>query len=89
MPLLEYQQDQGRRGCTTAKTEGSQLPRSFLFPCPCEHTQHQTNDVEGRPNVEQLEYEVPRHVRWMRPEQIEVAGAEHHGVQDLRDERDA
>ena len=72
VPFLEDEQNKRRCHRRATQAQTSKFPSLFPFSCPCVHSSHEKDDVEGRAKVEELEYKVPWQIRRFRPEKIEI-----------------
>lgn len=88
--MLEYQVPKRCDDGRCPKTIQAKLPRLFPFPRPRVDARHQKDDVQRAKHIEDLEAKVPCMLPVGRRgdlEEVEVAGAEDDGIEDLGEQR--
>jgi hypothetical protein len=83
---LEDHHDKGRQNQRASQDKRAELPSNLPLTRARVEPLHDAQDVETREQVEDLEDEVPNIALH---EDVEVSCAEHEGVEELGDERDA
>ena len=84
--LLKDQHGKRRQNNRSSQHRSAKLPRQLPLARPGVDPLHDAENVKGGEDVEGLEDDVPGGVL---TEEVEVAGAEDEGVEDLGDEGDA
>jgi hypothetical protein len=82
--LLKDHHDERRQDQRSAQHKSTKLPRDFPLARARVHPLHDSQDIEARQQIEDLEHEVPDIAL---NEDIEVPRAEDEGVEELGDER--